>query len=443
MGDHSGVRFRLSFFFAFLLSGIRCVKVGAYLTQELGFTNVSRLAGGIIAYDRTLSEKAQGEEPMFKGTNFVFDGRLGRQITEDSLAECITCGAETSMVSNCRNDSCHKRMVQCEKCKTSFHGSCSDACKSRIVNGAMAPRKPVMVEALNQATRKFDSIDDYSLGHSSPTPSIYNEMELNAQAYLPSGSHMVSGSAQGRLLTQLTSVSREGRVLECGTFIGYATACFLEGARNAGQATGATNGNADSGPYVLSMERDARAINLAAAHLRVLGEHGVGEAGAEAACALRNTVPEINEDMVSVSLDGIAGCDLLRVSDALATVEAMANGRTDFLPAPFDLVFVDADKTRLLEYVEACLSSDRVLKRGGLIVVDNVLWKGLVLEASSGEFSSVADTPDSEKEELRKNRRARRLATQMHQFNAAIVRDDRVEVLMFPMRDGLSVIRKR
>jgi predicted O-methyltransferase YrrM len=193
----------------------------------------------------------------------------------------------------------------------------------------------------------------------------------------------------------------------------------------------------------MSMERDARAFNMAAAHLRVLGEHGCGEAGAEAACALRNDVPETKEDMVSVSLDGIAGCDLLRVNDALATVEAMANGRGGFFPAPFDLVFVDADKTRLLEYVEACLSSDRVLKRGGLIVVDNVLWKGLVLEASSGEFSSVTDTPDSEKEELRKNRRARRLANQMHQFNTAIVQDDRVEVLMFPMRDGLSVIRKR
>ena len=40
----------------------------------------------------------------------------------------------------------------------------------------------------------------------------------------------------------------------------------------------------------------------------------------------------------------------------------------------FDLVFVDADKTRLLEYVEACVINDSVLKKGGLIVVDNTLW---------------------------------------------------------------------
>ena len=64
--------------FTYCTGGIRCVKVGAYLTQELGFTNVNRLAGGIIAYDHTLADKAPEENSLFKGTNFVFDGRLGR-----------------------------------------------------------------------------------------------------------------------------------------------------------------------------------------------------------------------------------------------------------------------------------------------------------------------------------------------------------------------------
>ncbi|OEU22842.1 hypothetical protein FRACYDRAFT_159704, partial [Fragilariopsis cylindrus CCMP1102] len=113
---------------AYCTGGIRCVKVGAYLTLEMGFTNVSRLAGGIIAYDRALTEKKEGEESMFKGTNFVFDGRLGRQITEDDLGSCATCGSETSLVTNCRNQSCHKRMIQCETCRTNYQGSCSTAC---------------------------------------------------------------------------------------------------------------------------------------------------------------------------------------------------------------------------------------------------------------------------------------------------------------------------
>ncbi len=86
--------------------------------------------------------------------------------------------------------------------------------------------------------------------------------------------------------------------------------------------------------------------------------------------------------------------------------------------AAFHIVFVDADKTRLIDYVNALGGNDRVLKRGGLILVDNVLWKGLVLDAASGgahESSSGGDDEPSEEEEmLRRNRRARKLANKMH-----------------------------
>ena len=424
--------------------GIRCVKVGAYLTQEMGFTNVTRLAGGIIAYDRTLNEQAPDEEPLFRGTNFVFDGRLGRAITEDDLATCITCGGETSLVTNCRNDNCHKRIIQCEKCKTSFHGTCSEACKQRIQNnGGMLTRRSSSTKTSTTATEPmFQSLEDYSVGHSSPPPSLYREMEFNTQAFMPSGAHMVSGASQGRWLTQLASMTREGRILELGTFTGYATACFLEGASNAGDCMDYSGvGSRSGGPYVMSLERDARAVNIAVAHLKVMSEYGVGEAGAEAVCGLRGKeVPTIADEIVSLQY-GKAGCDIIRVTDALATVEEMAQGKGDLQPSPFDLVFVDADKTRMVEYVEALVSTDRLLKKGGWIVVDNVLWKGLVLEASTGEFSSQKDEDGID--EVRKNRRARKLATLMHRFNSEIVKDNRVEVVVLPMRDGLSVIRKR
>eukprot|EP00980_Cylindrotheca_fusiformis_P003463 scaffold773_cov104-Cylindrotheca_fusiformis.AAC.2 len=381
---------------------------------------------------------------MFKGTNFVFDGRLGRKITDDALGSCVTCGAETSLVSNCRNDNCHKRIVQCEACRTSFQGSCSTACKNRLVNGAMAPRRLLDKSiASTPESGEYKTLDEYSIGLSTPVAAIYREVEQNTQVHLPSGAHMVSGASQGRMLAQLASMTREGRILELGTFTGYATLCFLEGARNVGEAVGASNGNMESGPYVLSMERDPRAFNIASSHLRAVTEKGLGVEGSERVSAIRdNEVPEVDDSLVRGSLDGIAGCDLLRVTDALATVEDIANGTADLKPAPFDLVFVDADKTRLLEYVEACLSSDRLLKKGGMIVVDNVLWKGLVLEASRGVFSSAADAPTDSQTELRRNRRARKLANQMHRFNSAIVQDNRVEVMLLPLRDGLSLIRK-
>lgn len=392
---------------------------------------------------------------MFKGTNFVFDGRLGRPITEDSLATCVTCGSETSLVSNCRNSNCHKRIIQCENCRTSFHGTCSDACRNRVVNGSM--RSPRHIngdssinsptdESVSQEKLKFSTLDDYSIVYSSPIPSIYPEMEINTRALIPSGSHMVSGNAQGRLLTQLASMTREGRVLELGTFTGYATACLLEGAINVGRIMGCnTIGSREKGPFVMTLERDLKAFEIAVAHLRIIAEHGSGEDAAEALCCLREgkVVSVVDETSVSLRYDGVAGCEIMKVSDALATLEEMAAGRYQPLPAPFDMIFLDADKTRLIEYVEALLSSDLVLKKGGIIVVDNVLWKGLVLEASSGNFSSLREHVDTDDAELRKNRRARKLANTMHRFNTEVVKDPRLEVLVLPIRDGLSIIRKK
>lgn len=121
----------------------------------------------------------------------------------------------------------------------------------------------------------------------------------------------------------------------------------------------------------------------------------------------------------------------------------MALGDVTSTHAPFDICFVDADKTRLMEYVDTLVSNDRVLKKGGLIVVDNVLWKGLVLDASSSNgYDSSDDELSEDKKLLRRNRRARKLANNMHRFNSAVVKDDRVDVLMMNLRDGLSLIRK-
>ena len=141
-----------------------------------------------------------------------------------------------------------------------------------------------------------------------------------------------------------------------------------------------------------------------------------------------------------MSYEGVAGCEVMRVNDALATIEQMALGGEY---ASFDMVFVDADKTRLLEYVEALVSNDNILAKGGLIVVDNVLWKGLVLETAQGEQQEEEYDHDDDDEPARKGRRARKLASKMHHFNSHVVKDDRLEVVVLPVRDGLSVIRKR
>jgi predicted sulfurtransferase/predicted O-methyltransferase YrrM len=564
--------------YMYCTGGIRCVKVGAYVTQELGYTNVNRLAGGIIAYDRAITtnftttaatdnsslpttstttideeetihhdnndnhnesreetmnqpssfaaidksnnnsnktEATTSTTSLFRGINFVFDGRLGRKITDDAFGTCVTCGSKATFVSNCRNNNCHKRMVQCETCISNYFGTCSTACCNRYnmlqqqqqqkqqfttnvhsstvlqqssTSTTNVHNNVADTEIEHGSTQSYTSLDSYSLGHSSPLPEVYPEMEYNTKALIPSGSHMVSGQAQGRLLKQLATMTREGRILEFGTFTGYATACLLEGSIEAGKAIGVTTvGSRASGPFVLSMERDMKAFEIAVAQLNIISEYGFhGHTAMEAMCTLRSidsmkgskssTNFIDNQSSTVTTTDNIASCEIMKVSDALATIEEMAfirstatkQGEEDNYIAPFDLVFIDADKTRLLEYVEVCLNTDFILKKGGLIIVDNVLWKGLVLEASAGGLTSTGSSSsnkggddsnnnnqsdsDSDNEndegftipmELRKNRRARKLANKLHRFNSAIVKDPRVEVLVLPIRDGLSIIRKK
>ncbi len=94
----------------------------------------------------------------------------------------------------------------------------------------------------------------------------------------------------------------------------------------------------------------------------------------------------------------------------------------DILPAlegPFDLVFIDADKENYNAYYELALGK---MRQGGIILADNVLWSGKV-------FSAEAAGNDPE-------------AHAMIAFNEMVQKDDRVENLVLPIRDGLSVIRK-
>ena len=204
------------------------------------------------------------------------------------------------------------RMVQCEYCDDSFFGTCSEGCKGRVVNSGMAPKRKNLGEnpsstdkSLFEEEKKeeanddvtYSTLDDYSSAHSTETAPLLREIEKNTAHFLASGAHMVSGSMQGSLLTTLSSMTREGRILEIGTFTGYATACFLEGAAAAGNCFGGAEdqkvGSRDGGgPFVLSLERDRRALGVAAAHLKVMADFGIGNEGAEEAVKLRGDVSQ-------------------------------------------------------------------------------------------------------------------------------------------------------
>jgi caffeoyl-CoA O-methyltransferase len=104
----------------------------------------------------------------------------------------------------------------------------------------------------------------------------------------------------------------------------------------------------------------------------------------------------------------------LRLAPALRTLDALiAEGQS----GDYDFAFIDADKTNYMNYYERCLT---LLRPGGLIVIDNVLWSGSVIDAADQDADTCA----------------------IRDFNAALHRDQRVKISMLPVADGLTLAMK-
>ena len=88
------------------------------------------------------------------------------------------------------------------------------------------------------------------------------------------------------------------------------------------------------------------------------------------------------------------------------------------LEQQWDLVFIDADKENYQKYYDLTLPK---LNKGGFIIADNVLWSGKVIDANENDVDTTA----------------------LRSFNTSLIEDNRVEVLMLPVRDGLTVVRKK
>jgi len=107
---------------------------------------------------------------------------------------------------------------------------------------------------------------------------------------------------------------------------------------------------------------------------------------------------------------GVAGKIDLRLAPALETLKN--------LQGPFDFVFIDADKPNYLNYYEACLP---LLRRGGIIAVDNTLWSGWVADAKRKDADTVA----------------------LREFNDRLHRDERIALALLPLGDGVTLALKK
>ena len=207
------------------------------------------------------------------------------------------------------------------------------------------------------------TIEEYILSHSDDEGALLKALERDAHVNLLRP-RMLSGHLQGRILKMFCRMMQPRRVLEIGTYTGYATLCLAEG----------------------------------------LPEDG-----------LVHTL-EINdemEDFIFKYLNQSPLQEKIRVhfGDAMEIIPQ--------LDEQFDLVFIDADKRLYSAYYDLVFPKVRA---GGLILADNTLWDGKVVET----------IPASDRHSLG-----------ILAFNEKINQDERVEKVILPLRDGLTMIWKK
>ena len=206
-----------------------------------------------------------------------------------------------------------------------------------------------------------EKINDYAEAHTSPDSDllIAIERETHLKTLTP---RMLSGHLQGRFLSLISHLMQPKRVLEIGTFTGYSALCLAEGLADDGIL------------YAL-------------------------EANDELEYLIKQSVEK------SPSPDKIK----LLIGNALEIIPS--------LNETFDLVFIDAGKRDYPLYYDLVI--DKV-RKGGLIIADNILWSGKVVEEKKDIDTQIIDT-----------------------FNKKIHADDRVENILLPLRDGLMMARKK
>lgn len=204
-----------------------------------------------------------------------------------------------------------------------------------------------------------EALEHYISSHTEDEPELLQELtrETHLKVVQP---RMITGHYQGRVLSILSKIIRPRFVLEIGTYTGYSALCLAEG----------------------------------------LPEDGV-----------LHTI-DINEELASMQRkyfdkSGMGHKIIQHCEDALKIIPQFN--------LKFDLVFIDAEKTDYPQYFEAVLKKTR---EGGVILADNVLWSGKVIQPPKN------------------NDRATKI---LREFNKMLKEDQRIETVLLPVRDGLTI----
>ncbi|MDB5193617.1 MAG: O-methyltransferase [Segetibacter sp.] len=202
----------------------------------------------------------------------------------------------------------------------------------------------------------------YALAHTSPEDSVWQQVNKETVESHPHA-HMISGHLQGKFLSFLSNILQPKYVLEIGTFTGYSALCLAEGLQAGGEL------------------------------------HTIEIREEDANTALKN--------FINAKKDNLIYSHCGNAKEIIPTLAHL-----------WDLVFIDADKVSYIDYYELVVPR---LSQKGVIVADNVLFHGQVLEQPvKGKNAQAIDL-----------------------FNKHVAEDVRVEQVMLTLRDGLLLIKKK
>lgn len=207
-----------------------------------------------------------------------------------------------------------------------------------------------------------EKIEEYVVRHSAKEPELLQQLnrETNLKVLQP---RMLSGHYQGRILSMISKLVQPSSILEIGTYTGYSALCLAEGLKKEG---------------------------------------------------ILHTI-DLNEELYDIQKK------YFDASEFAPQIKQHLGDATKLIPildTSFDLVFIDADKPNYPNYFELIMEK---LNPGGIILSDNVLWSGKVVQ------------PEKEDDE---STRA------LLKYNRLLAQDHRLETVMLPVRDGLTISRR-
>ena len=204
-------------------------------------------------------------------------------------------------------------------------------------------------------------LDKYVCEHTANESDLLKKInrETNLEVLQP---RMLSGHFQGRVLSMFSKMIRPERILEIGTYTGYSAICLAEG-----------------------LTPNGKLVTI--------------DINEELAARVRGYIAE---STYAKQIDYLIG-------DAMELIPA--------LNEKWDIVFIDADKDNYINYYQLVFP---MVKVGGYIIADNVLWSGKVIDLSQQDKDTSL----------------------LREYNQLVHQDDRVEEVLFPIRDGLMIARK-